>query len=183
MEMKKERREVEKLLRTLVFRECRPEKTEEGWEFTVLLQGLQYKVEMTEEELKEISGCAMDILDEFEEMYRNGMTKEALQRMTEEEENTIGRKNGIAEVFVMQKIATPALNKILGRLSEIMGVGGAYDMFISRPAFLSVLYAAYFRLAGQPEDQMAYYQSLYFVLRGIMRMRSLEDEEEVAGTV
>lgn len=81
-------------------------------------------------------------------------------------------------MFVMQRISTTALTEIVGRLPEIMRIGGAYYMFISRPSLMNVLYAVYEKMAENLDDESYYGTALYFVLRGILKMHSVQMEDE-----
>ena len=67
---------------------------------------------------------------------------------------------------------------ILHKVANMRRVGGAYWMLLSRPGLISAIYAVYDRIVDNFDDENIYIQSIYFLLRAIMKVRSEEIDKD-----
>lgn len=175
-----EKEYLEGLLYEAIFADDNPEKVEGGWVFTIQLQSIRFRVGMTDEELKAVIKCSVEIVEEMKTIWNSGITKEKFHEICEEEDKKAEGKEIFQQMAVVSRICTPTMSAIIEKLQKLMRVGGAYYMFISRPALMNVIYAVYGTLIEHVNDEYYCQAAVYFILRGIMKMNSEPVRDDAA---
>ena len=171
-----DRTELVTALYNQVLKDSWDERKEKNGEYLVCyckIQDAAFTTEMTENEIKTSARLTIDILEELKNINNTGLNKEKfntlLKQYTTENAGITGYLGIWDEVFRTEKIQL-----IFSEIDRIKQVGGAYAAILAHPQLIQTIIAIYDVLVDSFDDEHLYCTSAYFLLRGIMRMRSRE---------
>ena len=159
------------------------EEVDDGYSmYEVEIQKIKFRTFMNDEELSRSIDYAIDILEELKSINNNGLSEERLRELEENHKNSFKDDEELSymllPISVYNEFSTQELELILHKVANMRRVGGAYWMLLSRPGLISAIYAVYDRIVDNFDDENIYIQSIYFLLRAIMKVRSEEIDKD-----
>ena len=173
---KEDRAEIEVGLYDQVLKENWNDRKEKNGEYLIChckIQDIPFTTEMTEDELKTVARLTIDILEELKNIHNTGINKEKFKALFQQ---YITENNDITGYFKIWEEAfrTEKMQLIFSEIDQIKRVGGAYAAIIAHPQLIQTIIVVYDVLVDAFDKEDIYCTSAYFLLRGIMRIRSRE---------
>jgi len=180
---KEERKLVEEGMVTAVKEQFQKDKIEEDYyQYDVFLQSIQFRTYMSHKQLAQAAAYTVDIMEELKNINNNGVDRNKFEEIKRNADNNINNeyeelRTLWQEIEVLHQISTRKLDELVAEIAEFRKVGGAYWMIMSKPFFLQTLYAIYEVIVDrfdEIEERNWYDTSAMFLMRAIMRVRSVE---------
>lgn len=173
------RKEMSEDIKNVIIEQFQKEMIEKDfYKYEVQLQSIKFVTYMSYDELEKSIELAIDLLEEMKNVNNNGMNKQMLKEKIDNIEAE-HQEELIRQFAVWDEICSERMNEIIAKIDIVRRVGGAYAMLISNPCLKSAIYAVYDRLVDNFDDENLYAQSVYFLVRAIMRMHSDEVENKI----
>ena len=158
-----------------------PEEVDDGYSvYEVKIQKIKFRTFMNDEELSRSIGYAIDIIEELKSINNNGLNETRLRELEEIHKSSFKDDKELSymllPISVYNEFSTQELELILHKIANMRKVGGAYWMLLCRPGLISAIYSVYDRIIDNFDDEDIYIQSIYFLFRAIMKVRSEEIE-------
>lgn len=172
------RTKMEKLLYETIVETARTgEQRDEYYEFIVTIEDVRFRTYLSDKELREAVTCSIDLLEELKAINNGGLDSVHFEEMKEEKRKEM---NGFDEeecdiylrLEVVNNMYTEKIREIKVRMAKICRVGGAWYALICSPLMDNIIYVIYEQMVDRFDDEELYRESAYFILRGIMKMRS-----------
>lgn len=144
--------------------------------YEMILQERHFLVCICDEELELAAKFAIEILEEMKNLNNAGFGRAEFQRIVREVENeTADEEHRI--LLAWMRICNKRIMELIVQVETFRRVGGAYAMFLTRPTFMSVMYAVYDVVVDKFNEEDIYWAGGFFLFRAILMMHSKEIEE------
>ncbi len=148
----------------------------DGDHYEVWARNLHFKCIYSDEEIEKMASLCLELLEELRQINEAGFTRENLTR-AEEDVDEKGL-NFMRSISIYKSFSNDKTDGTVDRLGETARVGGAYFMFLSRPTFISAIYAVFDVIIDKFDDAELYFSSLFMLTRMAMHMHCDEVNEE-----
>ena len=122
------------------------------------------------------SQVLLEILEEMKNLNNAGFGRNEFQRIVRKVENeTADEEHRI--LLTWMRICNKRIMELIVKVETFRRVGGAYAMFLTRPTFMSAMYAVYDVVVDKFNEEDIYWAGGFFLFRAILMMHSKEIEE------
>lgn len=151
--------------------------------YEVDIQNLRFRTFINDEELSMAMDYAFEILEELKNINNYRLTKEQFEELVKNHRETFRIDDKefsemMLPVSVYNKFATEELEMLLIGIANLRRVGGAYWMLLCRPGLISAVFAVFDAIIDKFDDDNYYIQSIYFLFRAILKVRSEEIDKD-----
>lgn len=178
------KKEIKDALLARFKKEFKSTEVDDGYSlYEVDIQHLHFRTFMNDEELSLSMDYAFEILEELKNINNYGTSKGKLVELEKIHRETYKPDDEefsemMLPVSVYNKFATKDLEMTLIGVANLRRVGGAYWMLLSRPGLVSAIFAVFDRIIDNFDNDELYIQSIYFLFRAILKVRSEEIDKE-----
>lgn len=144
----------------------------EAFEFVFDIYDSQYKTYMSYADMKISVGLTIDIIEELKNINNKGLVKKEFCKILDDIDKMSNESMRLMEMW--NRIATDTLNRLIYELDCVRRVGGAWAFFIANLEVHSAILAIYNSIVDSFDDEELYIQSVFFLLKYVMKMRSKE---------
>lgn len=146
--------------------------------YHVTQQDIRFETYLTDDELRLTVEAGVAIVEELKRINSEGFDSQAFKESWEEFEEESKLSHSLKQAaFVKNYFSTRKMLKIKEEISEIRRVGGAYEMIISNPVLDQTIFVVYAAAVDSWDENNFFNMSIYFIIRTIMRMNSIDLEE------
>ena len=172
------RAKMEKLLYETIVETARTrEQKGEFYEFIVTIEDVRFRTYLSDQELREAITCSIDLLEELKAINNGGLDSVHFDKLKEEKRKEMEELDEEeCDIYlgleVVNSMYTEKIREIKVRIARICRVGGAWYALICSPLMDNIIYVIYEQMVDRFDDEKLYIESVYFILRGVMKIRS-----------